>query len=320
MESGAAGGPGVRIVHDGDHGIDDAVATLFLLLRSDVEVIAIGTVHGNAHAAQAASNALQLIEVAGRSGVPVAVGAARPLVQPADVTGLVHGRDGLGGHAVPHTAGLVGVSAAEQLVRLARAEPGALTVVATGPLTNIALALLLEPRLPRLLRRLVVMGGAVEHPGNITAVAEANIAMDPEAAALVLAAGFPLTLVPLDTTMATWWTADDVARIAAHGAPLTDLLTGVLAHYLDFYARQGGVGGCPLHDPTAAVVAVDPSVVTRTVTVPVGVELAPGRTRGMLLVDRRPFAVPDPAAPVTDVVLAADRDRVTGQLLDVLLR
>jgi purine nucleosidase len=310
----------LRLVYDGDHGIDDAVATLFLLGREDVEVVAIGTVHGNAHAAQAASNALQLVEVAGRSGIPVAVGAARPLVQPADVTGLVHGGDGLGGHAVPHGDGLAAVSAAEQLVQLARAEPGELTVVATGPLTNIALALLLEPRLPTLLRRLVVMGGAVEHPGNITAVAEANVAMDPEAAALVLAAGFRLTLVPLDTTMATWWTAEDVARIAAHGTPLTELLTRVLGHYLEFYRRQGGAGGCPLHDPTAAVVAVDPSVVTRAVTVPVGVELAAGATRGMLLVDRRPFAVPDPAAAVTEVVLAADRDRVTGQLLEVLLR
>ena len=310
----------LRLVYDGDHGIDDAVATLFLLGREDVEVVAIGTVHGNAHAAQAASNALQLVQVAGRSGIPVAVGAARPLVQPADVTGLVHGGDGLGGHAVAHSEGLAAVSAAEQLVQLARLEPGELTVVATGPLTNIALALLLEPRLPALLRRLVVMGGAVEHPGNITAVAEANVAMDPEAAALVLAAGFRLTLVPLDTTMATWWTAEDVARIAAHGTPLTELLTRVLGHYLAFYRQQGGAGGCPLHDPTAAVVAVDPSVVTRAVTVPVGVELAAGATRGMLLVDRRPFAVPDPAAAVTEVVLAADRDRVTGQLLEVLLR
>ena len=313
-------GERMRIVHDGDHGIDDAVATLFLLGRSDVELVAIGTVHGNAHAGQAASNALQLAELTGHRGVPVAVGAARPLVQPADVTGLVHGLDGLGGYAVPHDGGPAAVSAAEQLVQLARADPGEITVVATGPLTNIALALLLEPRLPGLLRRLVVMGGAVEHPGNITADAEANIAMDPEAAALVLGAGFRLTLVPLDTTMATWWTADDVARIAAHGSPVTDLLTGVLGHYLDFYAQQGGAGGCPLHDPTAAVVALDPSVVTRTSTVPVGVELAPGRTRGMLLVDRRPFARPDPAAAVTEVVLAADRDAITGQLLDVLLR
>jgi len=310
----------VKVVHDGDHGIDDAIATLFLLGRADVDVVAIGTVHGNAHADQAAANALQLIAAAGRSGIPVAVGAARPLVQPADVTGLVHGRDGLGGQAVPHADGLAAVSAAEQLVQLARAEPGELTVVATGPLTNIALALLLEPRLPGLLRRLVVMGGAVEHPGNITAVAEANIAMDPEAAALVLAAGFPLTLVPLDTTMATWWTADDIARIAAHGSPLTDLVTRVLGHYLEFYALQGGAGGCPLHDPSAAVVAVDPSVVTRSVTVPVGVELAPGQTRGMLLIDRRPFVTPDPASPVAEVVLAADRDAITGRLLDVLLR
>jgi len=310
----------VRIVFDGDHGIDDAVATLFLLGRADVDVVAIGTVHGNAHADQAASNALQLIAAAGRSGIPVAVGAARPLVQPADVTGLVHGLDGLGGQAVPHRDGLVAVSAAEQLVQLARAEPGELTVVATGPLTNIALALLLEPRLPALLQRLVVMGGAVEHPGNITAVAEANVAMDPEAAALVLAAGFPLTLVPLDTTMDIWWTAADIARIAAHGTPLTDLVTRVLGHYLEFYAVQGGGGGCPLHDPSAAVVAVDPSVVTRSIAVPVGVELAPGRTRGMLLVDRRPFVTPDPAAAVAEVVLAADRDAVTGQLLEVLLR
>jgi purine nucleosidase len=310
----------VRIVHDGDHGIDDAVATLFLLLRSDVEVVAVGTVHGNAHAAQAASNALQLMEVAGRSGIPVAVGAARPLVQPADVTGLVHGRDGLGGYAVPHTAGLVEVSAAEQLVRLARDEPGALTVVATGPLTNIALSLLLEPRLPGLLRRLVVMGGAVEHPGNITAVAEANVAMDPEAAALVHGAGFDLTLVPLDTSMVTWLRADDVARLAAAPGPVARFVSGVLPHYLAFYAEQGGAGGCPLHDPTAAVIAVEPDVITRSITVPVGVELRGERTRGQLLVDRRSFAAPEPGAATGTVVLAADRDRIVAALLASLLR
>ena len=309
----------MRIVHDGDHGIDDAIATLFLLGRPDVELVAIGTVQGNTYAEQAASNALQLLEVAGRTGIPVAVGARRPLAQPANVTGRAHGRDGLGGRAVPHTDGLAAGSAAEQLVRLAREAPGELTLLATGPLTNVALALMIEPELPRLLRRVVVMGGTVERPGTITAVAETNVAMDPEAAALVHGAGFDLTLVPLDTTMATWLRADDVARLAAAGTPVASFVSSVLAHYLAYYGEQGGNGGCPLHDPSAAVIAVDPDVVTRSVTVPVGVELRGAQTRGQLLVDRRSFAAPEPGAALVRVVLGADRDRIVAQLLDGLL-
>src|SRR5205823_2741914 len=130
--------------------------------------------------------ALQVLAVAGLQHVPVAVGAARPMAQPAVFSDFVHGADGLGGCAVSAPGrSPIEESAAEQLVRLARQFPGELVVLALGPLTNIAVALLLEERLPQLLRHVVVMGGAIETHGNITAEAEANIFHDPEAADLV---------------------------------------------------------------------------------------------------------------------------------------
>ena len=141
----------------------------------------------------AAGNALRILEVAGLEGVPVALGAARPMAQEPAFAEFVHGDDGLGNTGQPRPRGRVtGESAAAQLVRLARAEPGALSLLAIGPLTNLGLALLLEPELPMLLRQVVVMGGAFATAGNVGPLSEANIGNDPEAARLVVSAGWPL--------------------------------------------------------------------------------------------------------------------------------
>jgi inosine-uridine nucleoside N-ribohydrolase len=306
----------IEVIHDGDYGIDDALATLLLAGRDEVRIAAVGSVHGNATTAAAAANALQVLAVAGLPDVPVAVGAARPLAQPLHVSTLVHGDDGLGGAAEP-TPGRTpaGGSAAEQIVRLARRDPGRYVLVATGPLTNVALALLLEPELPRLLDRVVVMGGALDHPGNITAVSEANIQHDPEAADLVLGAGFRLTLVPLDATMSVWLAEPDLARLAAGDSAAARFAYRVLGHYLRFYAGQHGRVGCPLHDPSAAALAVDPGLAGYA-DLPLRVELRGSRTRGMLVADRRGFT--DPDEPPVRVATTLDRDAVVGMLLAAL--
>ncbi|PKW13324.1 nucleoside hydrolase [Saccharopolyspora spinosa] len=307
----------VRIICDGDYGIDDALATLFLLGRADVELVAVGTVHGNAPSDAAAANALQVLDVAGRRDIPVAVGAQRPLAQPLDISALVHGEDGLGGQARP-VPGLhpEPVSAAEQLVRIAREQPGECTVVATGPLTNLALALLLEPRLPGLVRNVVVMGGTMREPGNFSPFAEANIWHDPEAAALVLGAGWPLTLVGLDVTMRTWLDESDVHRIAAAPGPKAEFAHSILRHYLKFYRGRHARPGCPLHDPSAAVLAVRPDLASCE-EVPVRVELRGEQTRGMLVVDRREFA--EHNVPLIDVATEIDRDGLVAEFLAGLL-
>lgn len=306
----------IDVICDGDHGIDDALATLLLAGHRDVTIAAVGTVHGNTGAANAAANAMQVLDVAGLPDVPVAVGARRPLAQPVHVSALVHGHDGLGGAAVPSGRAPSTESAAEQLVRLARTDPGRYTVLATGPLTNVALALLLEPALPRLARRIVVMGGALDVPGNITAVAEANVAHDPEAADLVLTSGADVTLVPLDATMATWLTQPDLDRLAAGTGRRARFASAILRHYLGFYSSYGRAG-CPLHDETAAALVVSPDL-GRHLELPLRVELRGADTRGMVVADRRPGA---PAGtPPVRVAVGVDRDGVVGLLLDGLER
>jgi purine nucleosidase len=254
--------------------------------------------------------------------VPVAVGAAQPLAQPVDISSMVHGVDGLGGFAPippPHRVP-VDVPAAVQLVRTVRSTPGECTIVATGPLTNLALALLLDPEVASLVAGVVVMGGTVEHPGNISPYAEANIAHDPEAARLVFGAAWQVTLVGLDVTMATWLEQPDLDRIEASGTAAGRLAWRVMQHYLSFYFDRHGRPGCPVHDPCAAILAVDPELGS-WIEVPVEVELRSDRCRGMLLVDRRAFAASERVAhlPLVRVVTELDRDRLVSRLLDGLL-
>lgn len=275
-----------RVVVDCDTGVDDALALLYLAAEPGTEIIAAGSVHGNVGAELAAVNTLRVLEVAGLPHVPVAVGAARPLAQPLVTAEDVHGHDGLGGvgHPEPRARPVPG-SAAEQLVWLAREQPRGFDLLATGPLTNLALALLLEPNLPKLIPRVVVMGGATAAPGNVTAVAEANIWHDPEAAALVLGAPWQLTLVPLDITDTVLLGPAELDRLERDGGPVARFCWKILQHYLDFHLTTVGSRVCALHDPLAAMLLTHPDLAEyeqATVTVECG-----GASRGATIVDRR---------------------------------
>jgi len=311
-----------KLILDGDYGIDDALATLFLVHQPDVQILAVGSVHGNATAADAARNALVVLDIGGRPDVSVAVGAVQPLAQPVDISAMVHGDDGLGGCAPQFRPGRgpVDVPAAVQLVRAVRANPGDCTIVATGPLTNLALALLLDPDLASLVAGVVLMGGTIRHPGNITPYAEANIAHDPEAARLVFGAPWQVTQVGLDVTMETWLEQEDLDRIQASDTGAGRFSWRILQHYLSFYFDHHGRPGCPVHDPCAAILAVDPGLASWK-EVPVEVELRSDRCRGMLLVDRRKFAASEraPDLPLVRVVDEIDRDRLVSRFLDGLL-
>ncbi|ACU36556.1 nucleoside hydrolase [Actinosynnema pretiosum subsp. pretiosum] len=278
----------MRIVLDTDPGVDDALAILYLAAHLDeAELVAVGSVHGNVPAPQAALNALRVLELAGLGGVPVAVGARRPLAQPLYTSEFVHGLDGLGGRAGPPPSRLpVPVSAAEQLVALARANPGELTLIALGPLTNLALAVLLEPELPALLRSVTAMAGATAVPGNITPYAEANAWHDPEAAAIVLDAGFDLTLVGLEVTESARADADWLDRLAGLRTRRARYANAILAHYVEFYTRVIGRRTCTPHDPLTVAVALDPGLATHR-ELPLGVELTGTHTRGQIVADRR---------------------------------
>jgi purine nucleosidase len=277
----------VRLILDTDPGVDDALAIMYLAAQEDAEIVAVGSVHGNVPASTGAQNALRVLELL-ELAPPVTVGAARPLAQPLQTAEFVHGEDGLGGHAGPPPKGTVAPgSAAEQIVRLARANPGELTLLALGPLTNVALALLLEPDLPSLLRSVVVMGGAVTVPGNITPYADANFYHDPEAADLVLGAGFPeLILVALDATEQARVGTEWLAALTEVKNPRADFANKLLDHYGQFYSNMFGEHSCTLHDPLAAAIALDPKLASYR-KMPLGVELTGTHTRGQVVSDLR---------------------------------
>ncbi len=311
----------VRILLDCDTGIDDALTLLYLapLIRSgEVDLVGVGTVHGNVEARVGALNTLRVLERAGVRDVPVAVGAARPMAQEVEYASAWHGADGLGETGLPEPSGRPAeISAPEQIVRLARAHPGELTLLAVGPLTNLGIALLLEPALPSLFRDVVVMGGAFDHHGNISSHAEANVWHDPEAAELVFAAAWPVTLVPLDATHPTALDGAWLDRLAAGEGEVARFATRILDFYATAYERSLGVRGAVIHDALAAMLVIDPSL-AEYVDRPVRVELRGERTRGTTLWDRRRYA-DEGARPPVRVAVRADADAFRERLLASLL-
>lgn len=308
----------MRVFVDCDPGIDDAVALAYLTARPEVEIVGLGTVFGNNSVDVTTDNALRLLELYGRPDVPVAVGAGRPMVQPPRLAAHVHGDNGLGDVELPEPVGKpVAESAAELLVRLSRAYPGEIDVLAVGPLTNLAIALGLEPELPRLVRRLVVMGGAVRVPGNVSSHVEANIGNDPEAAEVVFAAGFDLDLVALDITMKTVATTAWLEELKAVPGERATRTSAFLDFYADFYAGIFGVRQCAMHDPLAAAVLVDPYLVTESFDAPLRVELTGGLTRGMTVADLRPRPSGDDRRPAR-VVTGVAESEFLGRMFDSL--
>lgn len=306
---------------DTDPGIDDAVALAYLSAQPDVEIAGVGSVFGNNPIEVTTGNALGLLELFGRPDAPVARGASRGLVAPPHFAEHVHGRNGLGDVEIPPTEGApVPESAAELLVRLARQSPGEIDVLTLGTLTNLALALALEPELPRLLGRVVVMGGAVTVPGNTTPWTEANIVKDPEAAERVFAAGFDTTLVALDVTMRTLATGPWLAELAQAPSDRASYCARFLAFYADHYTgRHFSQRACPMHDPLAAGVLLDPSLVTESREVPMRVELDGEHTRGMTIADLRATPAEDDRPAIT-FAAEVDSAEFMRRLMDALVK
>jgi purine nucleosidase len=278
------------VLVDCDTGVDDAIALLYLLNDPQVEVCGITTVFGNIAAATAARNCLCVLDVAGRTGtVPVASGCELTLIgeEPALAT-HVHGSNGLGGAELAAPRGqLEAVTAAELIVSTARARPGEVHLLATGPLTNLAVALRLAPDLVDLVEGVTVMGGAALVPGNITPAAEANVWHDPEAAQAVLSAPWAVTMVPLDATMGEVMTEDQRLVLAGSASPVARFAASVLDHYFEFYRTIFGRKCSACHDVLAAAVAVGDVMAERAMTVAVTVETGRGPARGATICDLR---------------------------------
>lgn len=247
----------LKMILDCDTGVDDTLAILYAALHDQIDLVGLGSVWGNVDVPTATRNCLHTLHMVGRPDIPVAQGAAGPLAGgPLHLAYHVHGDDGQGNAGTGRVVGEpVAESAAEQIVRLARAHPGEIEIVAVGPLTNIAIALAMAPELPDLVRGITIMGGAAEAPGNVTEVAEANIWHDAEAAAAVFAAPWRLTMVGLDVTMKTLLDETHLERLAA-GGTIGQYTARILEFYMDYFARTSfGERRSCLHDALAVAIA-----------------------------------------------------------------
>lgn len=287
-----------RVIYDTDPGVDDAMALYYALAHPAIDVVGVTTTFGNVTVARAAQNALYLLAIAGRPDIPVTQGAAAPLVKRGEAPPEhIHGADGLGNlnERVATRNQADPRSSAQFIVDMARQHPGEITVVAVGPLGNLAQALLIEPALPSLLRKVVIMGGAVLEPGNVSPVAEANIWNDPHAADAVFCAGFDLTMVGLDVTHQVILPVRLFEKIAQHHQHVaTDTLHHAVAFYANFYSglypHVAEIHGCFGHDVLAFVALTNPELfTTQSGRVRVAVD---GLAQGQTMLRRKDIAYP----------------------------
>jgi purine nucleosidase len=284
------------IILDCDPGIDDALAIAFAAGHPEIELAGITTVAGNVGLAKTTANALAVASFVGVGGVPVTAGCAAPLLRPALDAGHVHGESGLGGAVLPVPARTAADGhAIDFMIGTLGAAPGEITLVATGPLTNVALALRREPRLPEWVRDFVIMGGSAGR-GNVNHAAEYNIWADPEAASVVFGAGWTVRMIGLDVTLRARATAAVQERMREFGTLGAELLLPALAQYADSHNTAGEP---PVHDVCAVVSVVDPSVFTYTPAL-VQVETTGLLTSGMTVTDFSSSVIPN-ALVATDI-------------------
>lgn len=301
----------VRLIIDTDPGVDDAWAILMALAHPRATVEALTTVAGNVSLEHTTRNACAIVDVAA-SDVPVFAGSSGPLVGQRVEAGEVHGADGLGDAGRSSSQRRPeDEHAASAIVRLAGGAPGAMTLVAIGPLTNVALAVRLDPELPQRLGQLVVMGGAHRATGNTSAVAEFNVFADPEAAAVVFDAWPELTLVTWESTLAHPLSAD-LMEDASPDAPRSAFLRETSAHTIAYVRDFLGSQELYVPDPLAMAVALEPEIISAETRCAIRVELTGSLTRGQTVADNGRFSGRSPTVRVVDEV---NRDRLRELLL-----
>lgn len=302
------------IVIDTDPGVDDAVAIMLALASPELELKAVTTVFGNVALAATTANAGRLLALCDRADVPIAVGAARPLVHPQrELAAEIHGWDGLGGRATALPAPVVpgSRSAIEMLADVLRTSDRPVTLVPIGPLTNIALLLAVHPELAPRIERIVWMGGSLGG-GNTTGAAEFNAYSDPEAAHRVLTqADVPVTMVPLDLTLRCPAGPEWIEALAA--GPRCAALAEVITHYRASFRDRYGIDAVAVHDAVAVLEAVLPGTL-RTTPKPIAVACDLGPARGATV------GMPAGSGTPVQVALDADTDKVLAEILERLRR
>lgn len=297
-----------RVIIDTDPGIDDAQAILFALFCGEFEIDALTTVFGNVPAKTAAANVLRLLEMSGRPEIPVYLGAVEPLVRRRlHYAPEVHGKRGLGDLKLPPPKGKIQKNyAAVELARRIVQAPGEITILALGPLTNIALAIRLEPQFVKHVREIIFMGGIVAGHGNVSAVATANVLNDSEAAKIVFNAGFRcLTMVGQDVTRPTRMLPERRERLRQAGGEIAEFLYEITRYYGNAYTREQ-IPGFPVHDLLVMIYALRPALF-KTRLLHVDVETEGALTEGMTVADFRPYSK---VKPNVNVCLKADADAI----------
>jgi purine nucleosidase len=274
----------VPVIIDCDPGHDDALALLLAVGDPRLRLLGVTTVAGNQTLDKTTANALKMLALAGVGDVPVAAGCDRPLVGDLIVAADIHGSSGLD---VPDLDGPVAevadVHAVELMRRLIEDSAQPVTLIATGPLTNVALLLRIHPEVMPRVRRIVFMGGSTDR-GNTTPYGEFNIVTDPEAAEVVLRSGLPTTMIGLNVTHQALATTEIIAEFRGLGTRLGAVCADLMTYFASTYHRVFGFAHPPVHDPIAVAAVIDPSIV-RTVAAPVAVELTGTHTRGATVVD-----------------------------------
>ena len=297
-----------QVIIDTDPGIDDAAALLLALASPELEVVAVTTIYGNASVDACTVNALRLLNLAGRDDIPVYKGVGKPLLRPTNEgwAAHIHGPDGLGGlggvtgnggdaigsmprkgEAPGPAVPVAGKHAALAVVETVMAAPGQITILALGRMTNVALALALEPAIAGAVREIVVMGGAVSVPGNVSPVATANLHEDPDAAAMVYRSGAPIVQVGLDVCNQVTVSPAQLGAMAEAASPATRLLAQATAYLRDAYIRTGRIGpeeGVRFNDMPAVGYAINPGLFTVRPAL-VRIETQSELTRGQTVAD-----------------------------------
>lgn len=274
-----------RILIDTDPGIDDSLAILLALASPELSLEGLSVVHGNCSLQQATTNALSILGLAHASHIPVAMGCELPLVQPSLLAPETHGNTGLGYAKLPEPQNQpIGQHGSDFLIEKIMSNPGEITLVAIGPLTNVALAIRQEPRIVSALKEIIIMGGAIRHEGNTTALAEFNAYVDPHAAHIVFHAGIPTTLVPLDVTYQCILTAQDVERLQKIDSPITQFVKDTTKFYMEFHDEYQGVEGCVINDPLALALTFAPQLCDYQ-ELPVDIDIAGGVSMAKTLAD-----------------------------------
>lgn len=307
-----------KVIIDVDTGIDDALGLLLAIRSPELDVVGITTSFGATSVAQATENTLGILELLEQAReIPVARGAARPLKKEWDgPVANIHGENGVGEYRLPESdCNAIEMDAADFMIQMAERYKGELVFVCTARLTNLAIALERNPELKMWIKEVVVMGGAIRVPGNVTPYAEANIHGDPDAAKIVFESGLPITLVGLDVTEKVRLQEHELLKvgeaISRVGKEIDRFAIQILSYYIRAYQVELGIEGCMLHDPLAVAVCIDRSLV-RSERVSVSVDVSDkdriGQTR------ENPFS----KHACLDVCFSVDEERAVQMFVNCL--